>query len=148
MKPNELYALPTYTVSHDLGMLAPCSGHTLHVPELEDAAYGFTDQTEITIRVYRDHSFDHRRFWRLASVWLGDRPVMIIRNAGREGTDHHSRFVTDMDAYKDLVSVARKYMTAPERNVEDLVSPDADIPDLTTFYGNSLNGEFEVYLRY
>lgn len=147
MTPNELYRREQYEVSHDLYLLAPCNSYTTHVPEIGDAVYGFNEQSEITIRIYKDFDFDGRRFWRLASVWLGDRPIMIIRNAGREGTDHHSRFITDEAGYRDLIAVCAKYRKPDphSQELEDVVPPDQDIKDLAEFYGNALDGPFQRY---
>lgn len=149
MTPNELYARKNYVISNDLNWLS--AGDGKHLPEVEGAEYGFEDQNEIVLRVYRDHWFDHRRCWRLASIWLGDRPIMIVRNAGREGDDHVSRFITNEAGYHDLIRAARKYLRIrPERsgNPSDVVAADQNIPDLTSFYGNSLDGEFEIFVRY
>jgi len=74
-----------------------------HIPEIDQ--YGkYEDSDRISIRIYKEFDFDGRRFWRLASIWLDDSPVMIIRNAGREGDDFCDRFVTDRKKYVELVA--------------------------------------------
>jgi hypothetical protein len=149
MTPNELYARQDFETSYDLDLLTPCNGYSTHIPEVGDAFYGFNEQSEVSFRVYKDFDFDGRRFWRLASVWIGERPVMIIQNAGREGTDHHSRFITDETAYRNLIAICAKYRKPSyldnNETMKDLVAPDHDIKDLTAFYGNSLDGRFDRY---
>lgn len=147
MTPNELYARTDFQISHDLDLLTPCSGFSTHIPEVGDAVYGFGEQSEISFRIYKDFDFDGRRFWRIASVWIGDRPIMIIRNAGREGTDHHDRFVTDESGYRELIAICAKYRNPDHhaRETGDVVAPDQDIKDLTSFYGNALDKPFARY---
>jgi hypothetical protein len=62
----------------------------------------------VEVRVYKHHNFDERRVWRLASVHVRDRPVLIVRNGGREGDDEASRFVFDMYLYAELVELLGK----------------------------------------
>ena len=57
----------------------------------------------VLMRVYKFHAFDRRRVWRLASVHVDAKPVMIVRNAGREGDDYADRYVFDLHLYGDLV---------------------------------------------
>ena len=52
--------------------------------------------TGVSMRVYKFHAFDLRRVWRLASVHVDAKPVMIVRNAGREGDDYSDRYVFDL----------------------------------------------------
>ena len=146
MKPKDLYARDDYELNYDMDLLTPCSGDQTHVPELgDDVIYGFNEQNDVSFRVYKEFWFDHRRFWRLASVWIGETPVMIIQNAGREGTDFHARYVTDADAYNQLITLARKHIKhsgASDDLNADLVSPDDDVKGLTAFYGGELGGNF------
>lgn len=148
MTPNELYARADYEISHCLSLLFPCNGFSKHLPEIADGGiYGFQDQEEVVFRVYKDFDFDGRRFWRLASVWLNGKPVMILQNAGREGTDHCERFITDVEAYKALVKTVQKYVIPDptEPDIEDIVSPDDERPGLIEFYGSHLDGHFARY---
>jgi hypothetical protein len=119
-----------------------------HIPEIQ----GFDiwrknafDQTyRVCVEVYKHFDFDHRRYWRLASVVLDGKNIMIIRNAGREGRDHSSRIITDIEGYRELVKLLFS-MYNPELNNVKVVDEHEDVPELTEFYGNSLDGYFERY---
>lgn len=138
MKPSELYALEVKEVWKDLWVLNGCYYH--HVPELEAvwSMLDFSKNEKVELRVFGHVNYDTRRFWLLAGVYFDGHPVMVIRNAGREGDDHHSRFITDGGRYFDLV----KYLAGlanPKRDVPlDVVDVEKDIPDLCSFYGESL----------
>lgn len=146
MKPAELYARKPSHITHDLDALF--CGNLL--PELDQEVRWYLDgvndaNKRVAIHVYKEHWFDHRRFWRLAAVYFDDRPVMIIRNAGREGDDHVSRFVTDVEAYRDLVPYVNSLLPIQATQVENVVDPESDIPGLTSFYDYDLNDRFERY---
>lgn len=73
---------------------------------------------------------------------------MIIRNAGREGDDFCDRFITDYKLYQDMV----KYLATLIKPNSQMKPADGeirklndDIPNLTDFYGNDLDGHFERY---
>jgi hypothetical protein len=72
---------------------------------------------------------------------------MIIRNAGREGDDHVSRFVTDRARYIEMVAhiLSLQKVKEDDINDEDFVDPDEEVTNLLEFYGNSLFGWFERY---
>lgn len=148
MKPSELYARKEERRDHRIAVLGCNKWETRHrhIPEIEFDLLESDPNSRITIRYYKDFCFDGRRIWRMASVWYGDRPVMIIRNAGREGDDHHSRFVTDEALYGEMVEYLHTLaLPSAKRPPEDLVDPETDIPDLESFYGWALDGAFERY---
>lgn len=122
-----------------------------HLPELTFDRYEacHVDASDkVEIKVYKDFRFDSRRFWRLCSVWFDGEPVMIIQNAGREGDDHARRIITDRHRYMQMVdhinSLVRIKVFYDELN-RDIIEPDSDVPDLIKFYGNTLDGYFEMY---
>jgi hypothetical protein len=134
MKAQDLYAMtPEYTI---------LSSHMLkwHVPEINfyRADPNGDRNTRVSIRVIREVNFDHRRFWRLATVWLDDQPVMVIQNAGREGDDHYDRFVTNGAAYVRMVEYLRTLEIPEDVDIPRLVDPAQDLPALTGFYGYRL----------
>lgn len=162
MTPAELYQRPTQYISYNPQELVGC--YYNHVPEISDSFAGVPwldhrepnkappegltpERARFEYRIIKHFDFDYRRYWRLATVWFDNRPVMITRNAGREGDDHRSRFVTcSSTLYIDLI----KYLTdlIMEHNtytpaIEDFVGINTDVPTLTEFYGNSLDGYFE-----
>jgi hypothetical protein len=120
-----------------------------HVPELEfDILPHEVANSRVQIRYYKEFDFDGRRYWRLASVWYETndchwKPFMIIQNAGREGDDHHKRFVTDVGLYAEAVRFLKSICLTPDKGDPEVVSPFDDIEGLTEFYGNRLDGHFE-----
>lgn len=96
-------------------------------------------------KVLKFFDFDGRRYWRLATVWLDNIPIMVTQNAGREGDDHRKRFVTNPDQLFELIKYLHLLANKVNYQPEDVVSADHNIPYLTKFYGNSLDGYFERY---
>lgn len=158
--PNDLYAQePEQIVKVFDGTVYYGNPHSLwgcyynHVPEVaEEYHHGkWAESDKIEMQVYKYFDFDGRRWWRLASVWYSDGgdfvPVMIIRNAGREGDDFRDRFITNPEAYSKMVNHIFSLRVVEEEkiNPKDVVDPDAEIKGLLDFYGNSLYGWFERY---
>ncbi len=145
MTPNELYAREPIKRHSDLNWLVGC--YFNHVPESDSVYNGTLSVTDdhVELRVYKDHWFDGRRFWRLASVWFDGKPVMVIQNAGREGDDYVGRFITDVDVYKDLVKYVKSLIPPNEVEVskKDVVDPTLNVKCLTCFYGNELDDPFD-----
>jgi hypothetical protein len=145
MKPQELYDREPEKIETDINYLFGCYYNFL--PEIENSYVWIKPEEikDIEVKIYKDFDFDGRRFWKLASVWYRGKPVMITRNAGREGDDHSSRFVTDESLYKKMVKYIKTLLPVEFTEVEDVVDPNEDIKDLETFYGNTLDGYFERF---
>lgn len=153
MTPKQLYYDTHYEKNdRDIGILTGC--YYNHIPELEtltnyNVQIDSKKNKRIEIRYYKDFDFDGRRFWRLASVWLDGEPVMIIQNAGREGDDHHRRFITDPDRFNEMLGyIAGSCCTfdPPERPKNDLYELEEDLGDeIIEFYDNHLDGHFERF---
>lgn len=120
-----------------------------HLPEaFENSWYDLAENTLIYISTYKDFSYDGRRCWRLL-VWSYDgTPVMVTQNAGREGDDHYKRYVFNETAYKYMVEYVKSLMPPEVSVTSDLVGIETDIPTLTMFYGQDLDGVFEHYSTY
>lgn len=97
MTPEQLLTRTTQFVTAELSWLWGC--YYAHVPEVRRRA----SAPGVFVRVYKHHDFDARKVWRLASVHVDDKPVMIVRNAGREGDDHADRYVFDLYHYRDMI---------------------------------------------
>lgn len=141
MKIKDLYSRKPESTSRCLGHL---SGYNYnHMPELSkqygiDSFYGLEEKNEkVEIKYYANYSFDSRRTWTLASVWFENQPVMIIQNAGREG-DHKARFITNIDLYKEMLNYILSLSDVTSMDFEDMYDEDADIANLTIFYGHNL----------
>jgi hypothetical protein len=132
MTPHQLLERKPVHVSNDVAWL--WGYQYSHVPEVSDPSvkprmggvrgycwypyprrrtHGSRDRapvrvTGVEVRVYKHHNFDFRRVWRLASVHVRDRPVLIVRNGGREGDDEASRYVFDLFLYAELVELLGK----------------------------------------
>lgn len=155
MTPNELYKRMPENSHFDLDNLV--GFYYNHIPEIDAHDISNANETEqrVLIKEYKFFDFDGRRFWRLASVWfdgtkddkLADayKPVMIIQNAGREGDDYDGRFITDEKLYLEMVTYIRSLINDRPYQTSDVVDPDVDINNLTSFYGNELDGHFERY---
>jgi len=105
--PEQLLAREPESVTTDMRWL--WGFYFSHVPEMHRRCGGQHAWRKrviapgVSMRVYKHHAFDLRRVWRLASVHVDDKPVMIVRNAGREGDDYADRYVFDLYLYSDLV---------------------------------------------
>lgn len=148
MKPSELYEMQPQEIDVGVSYLFGC--YFNHIEEIGDCIselqYG-TDHSifdDIEVKIIKKFNFDGRRYWMLAAVWFDGNPIMVIQNAGREGDDHHARFITDPENYKKMLSYIKSMI--PWKDVEiPHCDPDQDIVGLDSFYGNSLNGYFERY---
>ena len=151
---DELLALAPEEVNCDLGVLV--GSRSNHVPEAIDENVIMLWELEklgnsaIEIKYYKNHFFDHRRFWRLASVWFENKPFMVIQNAGREGDDYSNRFIIDTDVYSKAILhlkilIASQPVEILQETKERYCDRDSEIETLTDFYGNELNGYFERY---
>lgn len=146
ISPNELYNRMPEDSYFGCDYFIGC--YYNHVPELEihehELDYDSIQKDELLmIKVYKHFDFDGRRFWRLASVWFDNTPIMILRNAGREGDDHADRFITDEYGYRKMVEYL--FTKVRKQEIPDVVDPNEPIKDLTAFYGNNLTGRFERY---
>lgn len=144
MTPEKLYERKPEDIDHCIYVLN--SGWYNHVPELEFNVLPTEDPGKrISIHTYKYFNFDGRRYWALRSVWLDEKPFMIIQNAGREGDDHAHRFITDVAMYTEAVAYLRTVVNTPDEEIPDVVNVTDEIVSLTEFYGNSLDGFFERY---
>ena len=143
MTPNEMYALEPESVTKDIGILVGYGYN--HIPEI---SFDFGCEIElesnqrVEVRYLKDFCFDGRRVWILASVWFDGKPVMIIQNAGREGSDHERRFLTDTSTYKEMVGYIQSLLSSVTEDDLVITDPDSEVPDLDKFYGHSLSSEF------
>lgn len=142
---KEIYQLPHQSETNELWSLKGCYYDFL--PEIDDYdLYSIKpeDNKRLKIKVLKDFDFDGRRFWRLQTLWIDDKPVMIMQNAGREGEDHRERFITNDGLYKEVVNYMRELVGDNSNMFDDFV--DENEPrNYLEFYGNHLNGHFERY---
>ena len=139
MKAIEIYNLKPKTITKDIYCLN--GFYYNHVPEIDFSNIDYDLNKKIEIKYYVDYCFDGRRTWKLASVWYDDKPVMIIQNAGREGDDHHERFITDKNLYFDIIKYLQSLIISEEieEELDDLIDEGIEIDNLTNFYGHCLN---------
>ena len=138
MTPAEMYEAPFHEKDHEIQWLMGC--YYSHVPEI-GTGYNilpFSDDTErIEVRSHASIYHDIRREHRVRSVWLDGSPVMVCVNAGREGDDHHARWVTDLEAYAELLKHLGGMIFRPEVELE-LADLNEEQPGMTEFYHRDL----------
>lgn len=143
---NFLYTYPSESETTDLSSLRGCYYDHIRECELSDYFdFESIKQDRVEIKFLKNHNFDYRRIWRLATVWFDDKPVMVIQNAGREGDDHRARFITDAPRFNDMCDYIKALCTIKCEVQRDVVDATVDIENLTCFYGNELSGYFERY---
>lgn len=143
MKPSDLYKLMPEDSHHNVDILSGC--HYNHIPDvdLDDVDIDQVEKDQrVLIKVYKEHTYDYRRFWRLASVWFDNEPIMIVQNAGREGDDYTNRFITNTKQYYELVSYLRTLLLDEYKEKE--YDPNEDISNLTRFYNDSFDIEEDI----
>lgn len=155
---KELYDLEVKDQTYSLEYLINYSYS--HIPEInEDTPYldlsvfmdGYKDEVKnkkVLSKVIKHHNFDHRYYWRLASVWYDGKPVMVVQNSGRHGESHKRRFITDMELYMEMVEYIQSIMKKEilKSTLDSVVDEDTvSIEALTSFSGNKLGGYFEYH---
>jgi len=157
MTPSELLARPVESVEKDLSVLVGCYYNFVPEATLDMQEFLLPEDDRVEIRVFKHFNFDHRRFWRLAAVYLDGEPVMITQNAGREGDDHAHRYVLDEERYRALVGIVASMPRKPndhrvdegDRKRTTVASMDEDLGDkLTSFYGDELDRGFVPHRCY
>lgn len=137
---NDLFAMEPEATSHELCYLYGFSYNFVDHP----CGWRLSSESDerVEIRIIHETYFDHRRMWRLATVWFDGKPVMAIQNAGRSGDDYYAKFVADKDLYLALCRYLREtYRDEGADEVEDVVAPTTDLGDrLDTFYHCTLEG--------
>lgn len=141
MKPSDIYKLPEIRQHWKMTFDELVSGWHSHIPEIDpgDIAWEKVNcLTRIDIKVHVDHFCDYERICRVASVWFDEQPVMIVRHAGRSGTDEYSRFITDRHLYTEMVEYAKSKILRDDI-VSDVFTEDEDIEVLDFFYGAEMS---------
>ena len=144
MTASELYAMQPQYDTMDVGLL--CGFYYNHIPEVGDYVLDVLPEHNklVVVRVLKEHHIDARRFWRLATVWYDGVPVMVVQNAGREGDDHHARFITDVDQYTKMIGYLWSIKSNNKFDTNELIDPEHDNSLLDYFYGHGLNSTFTL----
>ena len=150
MTAKELYQREPVMVTNDISTLIGVYYNHIREVVAEDNPISYEHKSliapDIEIKIVFEHYFDHRRFWRLATVWYKGMAVMIVQNAGREGDDHAKRFITNKDVFTSMLSYIHTLIVPRfEIDDEDVITLDEERKDLHDFYSNSLDGYFERY---
>jgi hypothetical protein len=153
--PNQLYAREpklTYGIGHH-DICNVWTDYLRHFYEVGDDNQ-YNDSDQIHIKEYARVWFDDRRYWLLSSIWFNICddpnlyhfiPVMITRNAGREGRDVSHRFVTNFPAYLRMINHIKTLILNDTDTFEDndIVDPSTPIHNLLHFGNNSLDDLLE-----
>lgn len=147
---RELFAAAESGSKLEIGDLAGCYfNHLPEVPDTNEVSFRDLKSDRVKIRAVRDHSYDGRRIWRLAVVWFDGMPVMVFQNAGREGDDFAKRFVVGSEALKKMsVHIMELKANATPFSEIETHPMDQDMPELTYFYDQDLNGMFAYHYYY
>ena len=156
MTPNELYAKEPVEIIKDYRELVLSERSHGHLNIFESIDFDFkiyayefnrlppaeNDRTEV--RILERYNQDTRRYWRWATVWFDNKPIMIALNAGREGDDSIKTYVTNHEGYIALAMYVREQcLKLCPALIEDdiltkLVHPEMSNDSYTTFYGETL----------
>lgn len=130
--PNEFYQMEPIKTSYKL------YGIDDHLEELytEDGYIPDLEQSRILIKYYMYERIDHRRVKIFGSIWFDNNPVMLFRNAGREGRDERSRFITNESLYWEMLDYIRSLLGYSKPGVRDVIPLDEPCPQLHVFYGD------------
>lgn len=150
LTPEDIYSMTSQKIHHNIHILCGCYYNHLEDTGIDpfeiEHQYDLTSE-RIAIHEIKNFNFDSRRYWRLATVWFDNSPVMIIQNAGREGDDHAERFITNKQKFLDMAQHIKSLLPIkPKDDITDIVEPTQVLGrKLICFYGNSLDGYFEYY---
>ena len=134
MKPNDLYKMtPERVIRNVDDMEYYISRHISEVDMFDIEDDVISDRLEL--RIIRDPYIDGNRTWTLSTLWFDNKPVMVLQSAGRAGRDYNKSFVTDLEAYGNVVSYIATLINATGIYIHDA---DTDYDDLVSFYGNKL----------
>jgi hypothetical protein len=134
MTPNELYAMAPVGVTRSTKMLA--AFHYTHIPEAGVTPRLCENDERVEIRVLGHRAVGpirRRKMWRLATVWMDGKPVMVIQNGGRKGF-YTRRFITDVSLFELMVA----HLTRPYETPTDTTAADEHVPGVDEFAGFTL----------
>jgi len=135
MKPNDVYGWTPISQTTDLWRISG-SFEDVYIDYIQDGL-----NTRILVKKYVNEEIDLRSF-EFFSVWLDDRPFMIIERAGRGGDDYYETYITDFKAYTDAGVYLRSLYYEDEHNKPTVMDPAKDIPDLGVFYQNDVRNYY------
>lgn len=133
MKPNELYQCKPDKEDKDVYKVRDFFPEVYNIYDFDEDHY--VNLTRFSIKYYADPYIDGYRVWRLASIWIDNKPFMVIQLAGRGGRDHTGKFITDSELYVKCVQYLQSF--CPIVNDFDVFNPEEDISTLTKFCGSS-----------
>ncbi|MEO2202132.1 hypothetical protein ABGV42_00055 [Paenibacillus pabuli] len=133
MRAVDLYSMEPELVTFELGELR---GHRYdHLPDVHGDLWGMANK-RVIIRHLRNVIFDDRRIWSLKTIWFNHLPVMIVQNGGREGDDHHARYITSIERYTEMVRYINSLIPIQVMDYE-IIDATVNDDNLTNFYGGS-----------
>lgn len=114
---EELLALPFVSETYSPNILIGC--YYNHIPELADFnLHTIAEEVEkserLVIRTIGEHIVDYRRWAAVRILFIDTTPVMLIRNAGREGDDFYDRTVFSPEKYHEMINWLRSLLPLEE----------------------------------
>jgi hypothetical protein len=142
---KELLDYPVESVDNDAYVLVGFYyNHLQGMDDLYSLDDSFKAQDRISIHYLKDFCFDGRRVWRLYYVKFDGQLVMICKNAGRDGDDHHGNKIFNTEAYSAMIRYIKSFETVDDCDQMAATLED-DASEFVSFYGNSLGSYFERY---
>lgn len=112
-----------------------------YLDELNNISFNYQaieESNRIEVKKHFFHNFDGERTMSLYSVWFDNKPIMVTQGAGRGERDHRMRFITDIAMYIEMIGFIR---SCSSDVVYDVYSETENIPELTMFYGITIENK-------
>lgn len=141
MKPSQIYQAPFNRLLSIYTLSPECHR------AMEEFPTNVPEEKNIRVSV-REHFFwteDSERIVQVASAWLDDQPVMILRCAGRGGCDEYDRFITDEPRFREMLRYLQE-LSGPKLPSwdSDVVEPDQELLELNELYGHDLRMAMDI----
>ena len=134
-KLSEAIGLPVAYTTHDVAVMFNTYVPWPGIEERASWELHGTTSDRIEIRVHGESWGDHRRYWRIFSVWLDGKPVVVGRHAGREGDDSVDRVILDRERYLLLAATIAAMLPLDIGGALGELMEDKDLGDITRWYG-------------
>lgn len=143
---NAVYALPNQVVQN-LMVTDLRADWFPEVPQLEDGLTAamrkeLENDGRLVLKRLLYEELDWHRFTSMHTLWWDGRPVMLVQNAGRAGSDVRRRRITDAAAYRDMCCYLLSKVPL-EQSDEEVVDADAELyeEELFCLHGQQYAGQ-------
>lgn len=131
---QEVFETPVISVSNSFepayAMAMPWPG----LPDWFDAHEVKSD--ELQVKTHAESWEDHRRFWRVFSIWWKGKCIAVGRHAGREGDDCGDHWILDGDGWRDFAAFVHQLLI--DDMSDEMFEPTDSVGDVWYWYGRRL----------